>query len=91
MTVWSWAKVFGAPIDSVVAAEAMSTVDRLATEYIESRFDIIERDRTSGPLAKEFRTVKNPARTPHGDPCWRATARRIAAFDSGFSHARHHR
>ena len=63
MTVWSWSRVYGAPIDSVVAPEAMPTVDRLATECIESLFDIIERDRTSGPLAKEFLTVKNPART----------------------------
>ena len=63
MTVWSWSRVYGAPIDSVVAPEAIPTVDRLATECIESLFDIIERDRTSGPLAKEFLTVKNPART----------------------------
>ena len=64
MTVWSWARVYGAPIDSVVAPEAMPTVDRLATECIESIFDIFERGRTSGPLAKEFLTVKNPAETP---------------------------
>jgi acetyl esterase/lipase len=63
MTVWSWARFYGAPLDSVVAPEAMPTVDRLATECIESVFDIIERGRTSGPLAKEFLTVKNPAAT----------------------------
>jgi alpha-beta hydrolase superfamily lysophospholipase len=61
MTVWSWSRVFGAPADSVVAAAAMPTVDRLATECIESVFDIILRDRTSGPLAKDFLTVANPA------------------------------
>ena len=63
MTVWSWSQVYGAPIDSVIAPEAIPTVDRLATECIESLFDIIERDRTSGPLAKEFLTIKNPAKT----------------------------
>ena len=61
MTVWSWSRVYGAPTDSVVAAAAMPTVDRLATECIESLFDIVLRDHTSGPLAKEFLTVANPA------------------------------
>ena len=61
MTVWSWARVYGAPIDSVVAPEAMPTVDRLANECIESIFDIVMRDRTSRPLAQEFLTVADPA------------------------------
>jgi acetyl esterase/lipase len=61
MTVWSWARVFGAPIDSVIAPTAMPAVDRLATECIESIYDILMRDRTSKPLAQEFLTVANPA------------------------------
>jgi acetyl esterase/lipase len=61
MTVWSWARVYGAPLDSVVAPAAIPTVDRLATECIESLFDIVLREHTSGPLAKEFLTVANPA------------------------------
>lgn len=61
MTVWSWSRVFGAPAESVVAPAAMPTVDRLATECIESVFDIILRDHTSGPLAREFLTVTNPS------------------------------
>jgi acetyl esterase/lipase len=61
MTVWSWARVYDAPIDKVVAPAAMPTVDRLATECIESIYDILMRDRTSGPLAKDFLTVTNPA------------------------------
>jgi acetyl esterase/lipase len=61
MTVWSWARVFGAPTDSVVAPAAMPTVDRLATECIESIYDILMRDRTSKPLAQDFLTVTNPA------------------------------
>jgi acetyl esterase/lipase len=61
MTVWSWARVFGAPIASVVAPSAMPTVDRLATECIESIYDILMRGRTSKPLAEEFLTVTNPA------------------------------
>jgi len=61
MTVWSWSRVYGAPADSVVAPAAMPTVDRLATECIESLFDIVLRGHTSAPLAKEFLTVANPA------------------------------
>ena len=61
MTVWSWARVYGAPIESVVAPAAMPAVDRLANECIESLFDIVMRDRTSRPLAQEFLTVADPA------------------------------
>jgi acetyl esterase/lipase len=61
MTVWSWAQVFGAPIDSVVAPAAMPAVDRLATECIESAFDILVREETSKPLAHDFLNVANPA------------------------------
>jgi acetyl esterase/lipase len=61
MTVWSWARVFRAPIDSVIAPAAMPTVNLLATECIESLFDILARNKTSEPLAQEFLAVKNPA------------------------------
>jgi acetyl esterase/lipase len=61
MTVWSWSRVFGAPVGNVIAPAAMPAVDRLATECIESIFDILVRDRTSKPLAQEFLTVANPA------------------------------
>jgi len=63
MTMWSWARVFKAPIDSVIAPAAMPTVDRLATECIESLFDILERNETSKPLAQSFLSVQNPALT----------------------------
>lgn len=61
MTVWSWARVYGAPIDKIVAPAAMPTVDRLAGECIESIFDILMRGETSKPLAQDFLTVVNPA------------------------------
>lgn len=61
MTVWSWARVFGAPIDKIVAPAAMPTVNRLAEECIESVFDMILRGETSKPLAQDFLTVANPA------------------------------
>lgn len=61
MTVWSWARVYAAPIDKIVALAAMPTVDRLAGECIESIFDILMRGETSKPLAQDFLTVVNPA------------------------------
>ena len=61
MTIWSWDRVYGAPMDKVIAPEAMPTVYRLATESIESLVDNILRTATSRPLAQEFLTVTNPA------------------------------
>jgi hypothetical protein len=61
VTVWSWSRVYGAPVDSIVASSAVPTIDRLAEECIESPFDIFRRVRTATPLAQEFLTKKNPA------------------------------
>jgi acetyl esterase/lipase len=61
MTLWSWSRVFGAPIDRVVLPEAIPTVDRLADECIESVFDIWERRRTERPLEQHFLSVQNIA------------------------------
>jgi acetyl esterase/lipase len=61
MTVWSWARVFDISAESVVAPAAMPTVDRLATECIESVYDIMVRGETSKPLAQDFLVVANPA------------------------------
>ena len=57
MTLWSWARVFDAPIDRVVEPAAMPTVNRLANECIESIFDILARERTGRPLDKDFLKV----------------------------------
>jgi pimeloyl-ACP methyl ester carboxylesterase len=61
MTVWSWSRVFGAPIDKVVLPEAMPVVDRLADECIESIFDILARRQTEKPLEQHFLSVPNIA------------------------------
>jgi acetyl esterase/lipase len=61
MTAWSWARVYDAPIASIIAPAAMSTVDRLAEACIEGPFDILVREKISGPLEKAFLTVGNPA------------------------------
>jgi pimeloyl-ACP methyl ester carboxylesterase len=61
MTLWSWSRVFGAPIDKVVLPDAMPTVDRLSNECIESIFDILERRQTEKPLEQTFLSVPNIA------------------------------
>jgi pimeloyl-ACP methyl ester carboxylesterase len=61
MTLWSWARVYHAPIDKVVLPEAMPTVDHLANECIESIFDILARRRTEKPLEQHFLSVPNIA------------------------------
>jgi pimeloyl-ACP methyl ester carboxylesterase len=61
MTLWSWSRVYGAPIDKVVVPEAMPIVDRLSTECIESIFDILERQKTEKPLEQNFLSVGNIA------------------------------
>lgn len=72
MTLWSWSRVYGAPIDKVVLPEAMPTVDRLSNECIESIFDILERRRTEKPLEQQFLSVPNIATVQP----WRSLAMR---------------
>jgi acetyl esterase/lipase len=61
MTLWSWARVYGAPIQDVVVPEAMPVVDRLAQECIESLFDLEVRRRTARPLQQSFLSVSSPS------------------------------
>jgi pimeloyl-ACP methyl ester carboxylesterase len=61
MTLWSWSRVYGAPIDKVVLPDAIPTVDQLSNECIESVFDILARRRTEKPLEQHFLSVSNIA------------------------------
>lgn len=61
MTLWSWSRVFDAPIERVVDPVAVATIDRLAGECIESLFDLLERSATERPLQQDFLLVKNLA------------------------------
>jgi pimeloyl-ACP methyl ester carboxylesterase len=54
MTLWSWNRVFGAPMDAVLDPSAVPVVDRLAGECIESIYDILVRRQTTKPLAQAF-------------------------------------
>lgn len=62
MTLWSWARVYGASIDKVVEPAAMSTVDALANECLETIFDFLERHRTGKPLETTFLSVPDVTR-----------------------------
>jgi acetyl esterase/lipase len=57
MTLWSWQRVFGAPIDKVVDPRAMPAVDALSNECIESPLDMLERGYSQRPLRKQFLDV----------------------------------
>ena len=59
MTLWSWSRVFNAPIDQVVDPSAIPAVDALASECIESIGDLLLRARTGRPLEQKFLTVPN--------------------------------
>jgi acetyl esterase/lipase len=61
MTMWSWARVFNAPINEVVEPVAMPAVTALANQCIEGAFDLYVREKMSAPLAQTFLSVKNPA------------------------------
>jgi len=61
MTLWSWQRVYGAPMDKVVAPRAMPAIDRLAQECLESVFDLVARRDTEKPLEIHFLTVERPA------------------------------
>jgi len=57
MTLWAWAKVFGAPMDKVVTPQAVPVIDRLAGMCIERFFDVFARRGPSRQLARSFLSV----------------------------------
>jgi len=59
MTLWSWSRVYGAPISKAVTPQAMPAVDQLANECIERFFDVIERRGPSKKLDQSFLMVGN--------------------------------
>jgi acetyl esterase/lipase len=60
MTLWSWQRVFGAPMERVVTPAAIPVVNLLAQECIESIFDVVFRERTTRSLMHSFLSVPNP-------------------------------
>jgi acetyl esterase/lipase len=60
MTLWSWERVFNAPMQRVVEAAAIPVVNKLAEECIESPYDLVVRQRTASSLKQTFLSVPNP-------------------------------
>ena len=61
MTLWSWARVYGAPMDKVVTPQAEPVIDRLTKLCIERWFDVLTRRGPTQALEKSFLRVGNPA------------------------------
>ena len=61
MTLWSWQRVYGAPIDKIVDPRATPAINRLAGECIEGPLDLVIRQRIEKPLEQYFLAVKSPA------------------------------
>jgi acetyl esterase/lipase len=57
MTVWSWARVYGAPTEKVVTPQAEPVIDRLTKLCIERWFDILTRRGPTQALEKSFLRV----------------------------------
>jgi acetyl esterase/lipase len=57
MTLWSWSRVFGAPMDEVVSPKALPTINRLAQICLESPIDLSPRRRLGQSLQKRFLVV----------------------------------
>ena len=61
MTLWSWARVYGAPMDKVVRPQAEPVIDRLTKLCIERWFDMFTRRGPTLALEKTFLRVNNLA------------------------------
>ncbi len=61
MTLWSWSRVYGAPITKVVTPQALPVIDELANECIETIVDVLERRGPSRALDRSFLAVDNLA------------------------------
>jgi pimeloyl-ACP methyl ester carboxylesterase len=60
MTLWSWDKVFGAPMTDIVVPEAIPEVDRLANICLESIIDIRPRQMVGKALMQQFLKTDDP-------------------------------
>ncbi len=60
MTLWSWDRVFGAPMHQIVEADAIPTVDELANICLELPIDMRPRAAVGETLQKGFLKVGDP-------------------------------
>ena len=57
MTLWSWHRVFGVPLDGVVEPAAVPVLNRLANSCIETAVELVERKVEGSSLARDFLSV----------------------------------
>jgi pimeloyl-ACP methyl ester carboxylesterase len=62
MTLWSWSRVYGAPMSKVITPSALPAVNQLAGMCIERLFDILRRRGPSRTLQQSFLTVNDLAK-----------------------------
>jgi acetyl esterase/lipase len=60
MTLWSWDRVFGAPMQKIVDEDAIPTIDALANVCLESVIDMQPRKAAGKLLMKRFLKVDDP-------------------------------
>ncbi len=60
MTLWSWQRIYGAPMDKVVDPRAMPAINHLAQECVEGPYDLWIRGRTGRIFEQYFLTVDHP-------------------------------
>jgi acetyl esterase/lipase len=61
MTLWSWSRVYGAPMSKVITPAALPAINRLAGMCIERSFDILRRRGPSRTLQQSFLNVTDLA------------------------------
>ena len=54
MTLWSWSRIYDAPMDKIVMPQAIPAIDQLAGECIERFFDVFARRGPTRALARGF-------------------------------------
>jgi acetyl esterase/lipase len=59
MTLWSWSRVYGAPMSAVVTPAAIPIINKLAGECIERVFDVLIRRGPTRALGRGFLKVKD--------------------------------
>ena len=60
MTLWSWSRVYGAPLSTIVDPAAMPEINRLAGLCLESPIDIRPRKQVGEALQQRFLSVSDP-------------------------------
>jgi acetyl esterase/lipase len=60
MTLWSWSRVYGAPLSTIVDPAAMPEINRLASLCLESPIDIRPRKQVGEALQQRFLSTSDP-------------------------------